>query len=108
MVELAFIIAMAVLFLHATTWEGMIFQKVPEWLWDVPVWMKKPLYSCPVCMSFWWGVFIIVAGELFHVWPCIGAFKEFLTLFVAGGINVIASSFLKPDPDGHNSGGVQQ
>jgi hypothetical protein len=56
MIELSILIAFAVLFLNATTWEGMIFEDVANWLdTKLPEWVSKPLYGCPICASFWYG-----------------------------------------------------
>lgn len=85
----------------------MILQRVPEWFWNAPVWVKKPFFSCCICMVPWWGsLIIIVFGSFTHYWP--HPLIWIIELLTAGGINVIASSILKPDPDDHISGGVQQ
>lgn len=95
MIEFAVIIAFAVIFLHALTWPGMILQKVPVWCWDLPVWIKKPLYSCPICMTPWWGSLILVVICL-----CVGSWFSLLAwlliITTAGGINVVLSSIIHP------------
>lgn len=89
MITMALIIALAVLFLHSTTWEGMIFHKVSVVLNEAPDWVKKPLFDCPICMTPWWGAIMIIAGELTGQLPCIGYLREFAVLFAAAGMNVI-------------------
>lgn len=49
-------IALLVLFIHATTWEGNIMSWVK--VFNFPEWIEKPLYGCPMCMTPWWGTLI--------------------------------------------------
>jgi hypothetical protein len=81
MIELSVLIAFAVLFINATTWEGMIFDEVANYLdTKLPEWISKPLYGCPICQSFWWG-------SAFYVFYR-GVEKEMLiVVFAAAGIN---------------------
>jgi len=82
-------ITFTVLFLHVTTWEGMIFEIVRTTLDDLPGNIKKPLYDCPICMTPWWGAVIILVGEYTHNIPCYGFFFEALILFAAAGLNTL-------------------
>jgi hypothetical protein len=91
MLEISFIIAFVVLFLHATTWEGMIFSFIPEFFYDAPAWVRKPIFECPICMTPWYGAFIMIASDYYPA----NNFQPFIVLFVAGGINVIADCFIK-------------
>lgn len=59
MMEQALILALCVYFIHACTWEGMIFYPVSSKLWNLTPWLKKPLFACPICMSPWYGSFLI-------------------------------------------------
>src|SRR5688572_7238366 len=86
MIENAFIIAMIVLFLHATTWEGMIFDGIKNF--NIPGWIRKPLYSCPICMTPWWGT--LLYWIFFHGSLC----GWLLTVGAASGINVFSVIFL--------------
>jgi len=81
MIELTILIAFAVLFINATTWEGMIFEDVANWLdTKLPEWVSKPLYGCPICMSFWYGSLFYIIYE--------GVEKEMLiVVFAAAGVN---------------------
>lgn len=94
MLELSFIIALTILFLHACTREGMIFSFIPEFFWNAPVWIKKPLYDCPVCMAPWWGSVIIFFyyPVLFGDWP--DGFTWLILIAVSGGINVVLASLI--------------
>lgn len=81
MIELSILIAFAVLFLNATTWEGMIFEdwanKSDE---NIPEWLSKPLYGCPICMSFWYGTLFYILFKGFEI-------EMVLVVFAAAGIN---------------------
>lgn len=95
MIEWGIIIALFCLFVHACTWEGMIGEKIGELFWEAPVWIKKPLFSCPICMCPWWGSGLIVLfGILTDYWP--HPVVWFLELAIAGGINVVLSSIIHP------------
>ena len=88
MIETSFIVALSVLFIHATTWEGMIFRSVYEQLKHLPDWIKKPLYDCPICMAPWWGALMMLTFHLVTgVWRKILGWL--LILFAAGGINTV-------------------
>jgi len=78
------LISYAVLFIHATTWEGQIWEDVGNWLdRKLPEWISKPLYGCPICMSFWYGgIILFLFGWQFNV-------MFVLTVFAAGGVSVI-------------------
>ncbi|MBK7885140.1 MAG: hypothetical protein IPJ81_16145 [Chitinophagaceae bacterium] len=99
MIELTLIIALVVLFIHVTTWEGMINEWVGRVFWDAPSWLKKPLFDCPICMAPWWGALIIIIGEWFGAWPCYGFFKEIIMLFAAGGINTVLIYIISSDKE---------
>ena len=81
MIELSILIAFAVLFINSTTWEGMIFEDVANYLDTIlPEWIIKPLYGCPICMSFWLGSAFYL---LYEGWN-----KEMIiVVFAAAGIN---------------------
>lgn len=35
---------------------GMIFHFLQPSLHKLPTWIRKPLYQCQICMSFWWCI----------------------------------------------------
>ena len=81
MIELSILIAFAVLFIHTTTNEGHIFEDVANWLdTKLPDWIIKPLYGCPICMSFWYGSVFYILYHGLDKWI-------FLVVFCAAGIN---------------------
>ena len=87
MIELAVLITFAVLFLNATTWEGQIFEDVANWLdTKLPEAISKPLYGCPICMSFWYGfaAMIVLKGTDVIEYSL---FVSTLIVFAAAGIN---------------------
>jgi hypothetical protein len=84
MVMEAFIIAMIVLFIHATTWEGQIMSWVKK-LVNEDSYISKPIYGCPICMTPWWGTatYLILFG-----W---GGWRDWLGIIgCASGISVIS------------------
>jgi hypothetical protein len=43
-------------FVYACYLPEMIFAKLSLWMErNLPQWMHKPLFECPVCMSIWYG-----------------------------------------------------
>jgi len=79
----ALIIALSVLFWHSCTWEGHIFSGIkkiikPEWK------IAKPIYSCPICCTPWWGSLIFFLFFPFSV-PV-----YLLTITTAAGMNVLS------------------
>lgn len=89
MIEKSFILALIVLFLHACTWKGMIFSFVAENLKDLPDFIKKPLYDCPICMTLWWGALINWIGNISNIWQSHNPVELGFILFAAAGINTV-------------------
>lgn len=77
--------ALGIVFIHATTWEGMIFSRVRVALWHAPLWIKKPLFMCLICMTSIWGTAL-------YFQP----FEFISYLFAVGGLMTLLS-FLLPD-----------
>ena len=83
MLQQAVVIALVIMFLNATTWEGMIFHGIRK-LIDPEAAISKPIYNCPICMGPWWGTLIYIL--FFHE-----SFKSYLlTVGAASGLCVIA------------------
>jgi hypothetical protein len=57
----AFIIAMIVLFIHASSWDGMIFEGIKKII-KPEGHLYKPIYGCPICMTP--VVFPVIMGGL--------------------------------------------
>ena len=87
--QLAFIISLIVLFVHACTWEGMIFHFVYTGLYNLPDKIKKPLFDCPICMCPWWGTLIMIFGCGSGEWQAPTVFQFICILCVSGGINTV-------------------
>jgi len=82
MIATALIISLIVLFLHATTWDGHIFEGIKK---IIPPEGKlyKPIYGCPICMTPWWGTIIYML--FFDI-----GFKDWLlTIGAASGFSVL-------------------
>ena len=83
MVTHAFIIAMIVLFIHACTWKGMIFEGFKKIL-KPEGHLYKPVYGCPICMTPYYGTIIYLL--FFRL-----SFSDgLLTIGTAAGISVLS------------------
>ena len=89
MIEIALITALIVLFLHVCTWEGMIFSFVDKSLKHLPEYLKKPLYSCPICATIWWGPSIIACSILGKIWPVVNVWQLAIIISAAAAINTV-------------------
>ncbi len=75
------------MFLHATTWEGMIFGKINNIIKPESI-LYKPVYACPICMTPWWGTIIYLL--FFHI-----SFIDWvLTIGCAGGFSTLSLAIL--------------
>lgn len=79
----ALTISLIILFLHACTWEGMIFYPLTEILPSDRGWLWKPVYGCPICMTPWWGS--LIYWLFFHV----SIADWLLSVGCAGGLSVL-------------------
>lgn len=73
-----------VLFLHATTWDGMIFEKIKDYIKPEGM-LYKPIYGCPICMTPWWGSILY----LFFYRDCLSWSGWLWTVGAAAGFSVI-------------------
>lgn len=89
MTETIFITALIVLFLHVCCWEGMIFSFVSGSLKDIPDYLKKPLYSCPICMLIWWGPSIVACGIVGNIWQVANIWQLSIIITAAAGVNTV-------------------
>ena len=83
MIEHAFIIAMIVLFIHACSWQGMIFEGIKK-LIKPEGHLYKPIYGCPICMTPYYGtiMYLLFFRLSFVDW--------LLTIGTAAGMSVIS------------------
>jgi hypothetical protein len=89
MIEMSIIIALVVFFLHECTREGMILEFIYYALYDLPSFLKKPLFDCPTCMCMWWGPSIIGVCILAGFTEITNNWAMLVSMFMAGGINAI-------------------
>ncbi|RVT98318.1 hypothetical protein EOD41_16095 [Mucilaginibacter limnophilus] len=83
MLEHALIIAMIVLFIHACSWRGMIFDGIKKII-EPKGHLYKPIYGCPICMTPYYGTIIYLL--FFKV-----SFADgLLTVAAASGLNVVS------------------
>ncbi len=90
MITQALAIAMIILFLHATTWDGHIFEGIRKYI-DEDKKISKPIYNCPICMTPWWGsliYFLLMPYGDMATWQ--GWQSYLLTIGAAGGMSVIS------------------
>lgn len=103
MVENAIIIALVVLFTHATTWPNQIFEHVDSWLQRrLPEKIHMPVIGCPICMTPWHGLLWITIMNVCDItrfkWTGVLLYDiawTVITLFVAAGINVVSVMLIK-------------
>lgn len=81
--EHALIIALIVLFIHACTWEGMIFDGVKKII-KPQGHLYKPIYGCPICMTPYYGTIMYLL--FFNMSLADGL----LTVAAASGMSVIS------------------
>lgn len=75
--------ALAIVFIHSTTWDGMINAWMRKELYRAPIWIRKPLYLCPICMTSFWGT---------ALW--FQPFDFITYLFAVGGILTLISPLI--------------
>lgn len=85
---LALAISLIILFLHACSWKGMIFERIkkiipPEKYYIFGKDISKPIYGCPICMTPWWGTLI------YWLFFAISIPHWILTILTASGLSVL-------------------
>jgi len=53
--------------LHIATRDGMIFGYA-QYI-GLPIWLEKPLFDCPTCMSSLHGWYIFMIAANYYSWP---------------------------------------
>lgn len=91
MLEQAFIIALIVYFLKATTWKGMIFYGPKEKLKNLPSFIRKPFFECPICMTPWWGTIVYLVAHFSGLpeFEELTAVRLIFTVLISSGINTV-------------------
>jgi len=79
----AFIIAMIVLFIHACSWKGMIFEGIKK-LIKPEGHLYKPIYGCPICMTPYYGTIVYL------IFFRLSVMDWLLTIGTAAGISVLS------------------
>lgn len=97
MLERIVIIALSVLAVWSTMWEGAILEFVSKFfaeILDDTDWEKweKPIYSCPICMVPYYGT-----GFFLIFWPNSTFLEWVITIVGAMGFNVIATKLFPED-----------
>lgn len=93
MLEKVLITAFVSVAIWAVFLPDMILGKVREWADKVGMseFWQKPLFTCPICMSFWYGtaLYLILWHASFIEW--------FITVFGAMGLLALVIYFLSKD-----------
>lgn len=90
MLERAFTISFICIAIHIVfTWKGMLLKHIGDWL-DLRLnkYIKKPLFTCPMCMSsFWTLVYFILVERTINE-------STFVTVLVVCGINTLLTTLI--------------
>lgn len=96
-------LSLTVQFIYACFWEGMIFGRVAGWLSAerltrhnrklkprVPLWIQKPLFACPICMTPYYSALILFLMNYTGLYSALLSI-EIMIIFVASGLSTIFS-----------------
>lgn len=74
MIEQILIIAFTVFAIWQVLQEGHILHKLGIVLEKLPEWLHKPVFTCPICMTFWYGILIcwVLGFQFWLVAPAMG------------------------------------
>jgi len=75
MIERIIILSLLSIAICSTTWQDMIFQKPADWIESkIGIWLSKPLFSCYVCATFWYGIIaaLILGWPVWYALPAMG------------------------------------
>lgn len=79
-------ISLIITAIHVCFLSGMIFEKIAVYLQRLPIWIRKPLFECLICMG---GLWTLILQPI-----CFGYFS-FFTLLTVIGLNTIITSLIK-------------
>lgn len=82
MITTALIISLIVLFIHATTWEGQIFEGIKKLIKPEGM-IYKPIYGCPICMTPYYG------SAVYWLFFKVSLTDWLLTIGSAAGLSVL-------------------
>lgn len=76
-------------------WEGMIFERIGNWMeCNAPEWLWKPLGGCYICACMWIGTILYVVLYQSHTLTRPGVVDWFVTCVGAMGFNAAISQFV--------------
>lgn len=87
MITTALSISLIVLFVHATSWDGMINDWIKNYI-DPNSKLSNPVYDCPICMTPYYGFILIIIMHIFGV-TMYSFIEYFLILGIASGFSTI-------------------
>ena len=100
MLEMSIIIALIVLVIHASMWEGMIFEKVGVILYTLlPDFLHNPVYKCVICMTPWYACVICLLLQRFSTVHHT-TFTYVAIILAATGINVLTDIMISAHDNG--------
>lgn len=92
MMSNSFAIALIVFFIHACYQEEMIFHWAAKWFEEIlPEFLHKPVFSCPICMTPYYGAVIYLFATMSGVkgFESIHIPTMLFTLLVASGFSTL-------------------
>lgn len=94
MIEKIIIISLFTIGYCCTFWEGMIFERVGNWLeTHLPEWVNKPTWQCYICTCFWLGTALY-----WIVWHN-NVVEWLLCVIPAMGLNAVISEFTNKEQE---------
>ncbi len=85
--------ALAINFVYCLFQAGMIFEFVRKMLWRLPAAIKKPLYDCLICMSFWYGMLFYKINLVCWMDTDFAFIDMIYSAVITGGINYLFTLF---------------
>lgn len=92
MLENALIVSLIVIFIHLMMQDGEIFGFIGKWFkQNLPERIHKPVFSCPICMTPWWGSIVMAVAVVCGIgmFQHIGLWHWLFILAIAGGISTV-------------------
>ena len=89
MLENALVISLVVILIHLMLQDDEIFGVVGKWFKQhLPEGIHKPVFSCPICMTPWWGSIVMAVAVITGIesFQHIDIWHWLFILAIAGGI----------------------